>query len=109
MVYFARYRLDPLVNCRESTKFRNPIGALSLGQPDSSMSTEEEVKVEVKDAAKPDSDDDSDDSDKGPPELEPFTGVAGSGESGAKKSSKSERKGRKTMTKLGMKPVSGIK
>merc|ERR1712010_196479 len=66
-------------------------------QPRVKMSVEDEVKV-----SNEDSDDESTDEDM--PEME-----EGDGESGGKgKQSRSEKKSRKAMAKLGMKPVAGI-
>merc|ERR1711977_637429 len=66
-------------------------------QPRVKMSVEDEVKV-----SNEDSDDESTDEDM--PEME-----EGDGESGGKgKQSRSEKKSRKAMAKLGMKPVPGI-
>merc|ERR1711934_244759 len=66
-------------------------------QPRGKMSVEDEVKV-----SNEDSDDESTDEDM--PEME-----EGDGESGGKgKQSRSEKKSRKAMAKLGMKPVPGI-
>jgi nascent polypeptide-associated complex subunit alpha len=50
----------------------------------------------------------SSDDDDDMPELENAEGVVGKGEEGRGKQSRSEKKSRKAMQKLGMKPVSGI-
>merc|ERR1712188_279923 len=64
----------------------------------SKMSAEEVVKVSQEDS------DEEDSTDKDMPEME-----EGDGESGGKgKQSRSEKKSRKAMAKLGMKPVAGI-
>merc|ERR1711998_600866 len=94
---FVDYFNEKLKGCRD----KNFMKYLKMMRPPVEEAAQKEEKVSVED-------EDADDDDNDMPGLEDTEKLAPEGKLGRGKQNRSEKKARKAMQKLGMKPVAGI-